>query len=142
MIAGRIIGSRLTRTIPSGRLLLGAVGIAALGFPVFWLGRPAAVSVAGLFVAGLGVANFYPLAMATAIGVAATMADKASARVSMGGGLAILAAPLMLGRVADLVGIRDAFGLVIVLVILAGGMALCALQFSARQAPALTQELS
>jgi len=137
MIAGRVIGSRLARSIPSGKLLVGAAGVAAVGFPLFWLSRLPALNVAGLFVVGLGVANLFPLGMATATGVAASMADTASARVSMGAGLAILTAPLLLGRVADLFGIQDAFGLVVVLLILAGGVALWALRFSARQAPAV-----
>jgi len=137
MIAGRVIGSRLARSVPTGLLLLAALAIAAAGFPMFWLGRAPALNLVGLFVTGLGVANLFPMAMTTATGVAALRIDTASARVSMGSGLAIFSAPLLLGGVADRVGIQDAFGLVLVLLAAAGGVAVWAYRFSARRATVL-----
>ena len=83
--------------------------------------------LAGLAVAGLGIANLYPLGLATNLGLAAASPDTASARVSLGGGLAILTAPLALGALADRTGLRTAYGavpvmlgLVAILVLAAG----------------------
>ncbi len=132
MIIGRVIGSRLAWVMPTGRLLLGALGVAALGFPLFWLARAPALNVAGLFVAGLGVANLYPLSLSAAASAAAGQANTASARISLAAGLAILTAPLALGGVADRVGIQDAYGLVVGLLAAAVVMVACANRIAAR----------
>jgi predicted MFS family arabinose efflux permease len=136
MIGGRVIGSRLAWVMPTGRLLLAALGVAVLGFPLFWLARSPALNVAGLFVTGLGVANLYPLALSAATGAAAGQANTASARISLAAGLAILTAPLLLGGVADRVGIQSAYGLVIGLLAAAAAMVVWANQIAARLAAA------
>jgi fucose permease len=136
MITGRVIGSRLAWVMPTGRLLLAALGVAALGFPVFWLARTPVLNVAGLFVTGLGVANLYPLALSAATGAAARQANTASARISMGAGLAILTAPLALGGVADRVGIQNAYGLVVGLLAAAVAVVVWANRIAARLAAA------
>jgi MFS family permease len=136
MIIGRVIGSRLAWILPTGRLLLAALGVAALGFPLFWLARLPALNVAGLFVTGLGVANLYPLALSAATGAAAGQANTASARISLAAGLAILTAPLLLGGVADRVGIQSAYGLVIGLLAAAVAMVVWANRIAARLAAA------
>ena len=117
MVMGRYIGSHLTRVMPSTSLLLIALGISLVGFPIFWLAPLAPVNLAGLFIAGFGVANLFPLTMATAVGVASQQSDVASARVSLGAGLAILIAPLLLGWTADQLTIRNAYGIVTVLLV-------------------------
>jgi len=136
MIVGRVAGSRLAWVMPTGRLLLAALGVAAVGFPLFWLAQTPALNVAGLFVAGLGVANLYPLALSAAAGAAAGQANTASARISLAAGLAILTAPLALGSVADRVGIQSAYGLVIGLLVAAVGMVVWANRIAARQTAA------
>jgi len=134
MIAGRVIGSRLAWIVPTGRLLLAALGVAALGFPLFWLARAPALNVVGLFVTGLGVANLYPLALSAATGAAAGQTNTATARISLAAGLAILTAPLLLGGVADRVGIQGAYGLVLGLLAAAVAMVVWANQIAARRA--------
>jgi len=140
MIVGRVIGSRLAWVMPTGRLLLGALGVAAVGFPLFWLGQTPALNVGGLFVAGLGVANLYPLSLSAATSAAAGQANTASARISLAAGLAILTAPLALGGVADQVGIQDAYGLVIGLLAAAVAMVVWANRIAARLAVARAAE--
>lgn len=124
MIVGRFLGSRLTRTAPGEKLLLLALGLALVGFPLFWLPRLPVLNITGLFITGLGVANLFPLTLAVGVGVAANQIDQASARLSMGGGMAILLAPLVLGWFADRVGIAIAYGLVVVLLAAALGLVL------------------
>lgn len=133
MVIGRFGGSRLSRLVPSPTLLLIAAGITLAGFPFFWLARLAPLNLAGLFIAGLGVANLFPLTLAVALGVVPAQTDTASARASMGGGLAILIAPLALGWVADQAGIQNAYGIVAVLAAIAAGVTFLANRLAARR---------
>jgi fucose permease len=119
MVLGRVIGSRLARRFHSAQLLLVAIGIVLIGFPLFWLPRLAPLNLLGLFVAGLGIANLFPLVLATATSAAPQHANIASARVSMASGLAILIAPQVLGSVGDQVGIENAYGIVALLALVA-----------------------
>lgn len=119
MILGRYCGSRLTRRTRSARLLLVALGIVAVGFPLFWLAPSPQVTVLGLFIAGLGIANLFPLALAAALNAAPGRTDLASARAATGGGLAILLLPQLLGAVADVAGLAQAYTVVLVLLPLA-----------------------
>ena len=70
-----------------------------------------------MFMTGLGVANLYPLILSLTIGAANGNTVQASARTTLASGTAILALPLVLGRLADAVGIRWAFSVVLLLLI-------------------------
>ena len=119
MTAGRFIGSRLARRYPGVALLLAAIAIAFCGFLLFWLAPTPALSLAGLFLAGLGIANFYPLTVASATSAAPHLVDEATARLAMAGGLALLTAPFVVGALSDAIGMRWGFGIVVPLLILA-----------------------
>lgn len=119
MLIGRIAGSRLTRRWSSFTLLLIALAVTLVGFPLFWLARLAALNILGLFITGLGIANLYPLTLSVAIGLAADQSNQASARVSLGVGTALLTAPLLLGWLADQLSLQHAYGMVIVLMLAA-----------------------
>jgi MFS family permease len=119
MAAGRILGSRLVRRYQSVPLLLIAVVIALVGFLGFWLAAQPVVSLAGLFIAGFGVANFYPLTVAVATGAAPDLIDRATARLAVATGLALLTAPLAVGTLADVAGMRWGFGIVVPLLVAA-----------------------
>jgi len=117
VIVGRALGSWLSHSMPISRVLLGAIIAIAIGFPFFWLAQAPWLNILGLFIAGLGSANLYPLTLAAATNAAPTQADQASARISMSAGIAILIAPQILGTLADQVGIQAAFGIVPVLLV-------------------------
>ena len=119
MLVGRIAGSRLTRRSSSLTLLLMALGVTLVGFPLFWLTRLPALNILGLFITGLGIANMYPLTLSIAIGLARDQSNLASARVSMGVGTALLTAPLLLGWLADRLSLQLAYGMVVVLMVAA-----------------------
>ncbi len=118
-VLGRILGSRLTRKIPVQWLLLGALIITLAGFPLFWLAAQSWLSVTGLFLAGFGIANFFPFGMSVAISQAPGQANTASARISLAVGLAIFLGPFILGWIADQVGIRAAYTIVPMLLVVA-----------------------
>jgi len=89
------------------------LGVILLGFPIFWLARSAAINVLGLFITGLGIANLYPLTLSMAAGVSAGQSNQASARASLAVGIALLSAPLLLGWLADRLGIEYTYGIVL-----------------------------
>jgi MFS family permease len=126
MVSGRFAGSRLTRRMQAANLLLLALAVALLGFLLYWLAIMPVANVIGLFVAGLGVANLFPMTLSVATSVAADQANQASARLTMGGGLAVMTAPLILGWTADQIGLQGAFAIVIVLFAMAGAVAVTA----------------
>ena len=124
MGVGRLVGSRLALRLPVDALLAVSLLVTAAGFAAFWLGRTPWVAVSGLFVVGLGVATQFPLGVARAIAASRGLADVATARASLGAGLAIGAAPFALGSLADRVGTHTAYLVVPVLLLLAGSVLL------------------
>jgi fucose permease len=137
MVIGRFTGSRLTRTRTLTLLLPAAVTLAMLGFFIFWLAPYAALNVAGLFVAGLGVANLYPFTLSTASGVVKpSQADQASGRLILASGSATLITPQVLGALADQIGIKGAYSVAGVFLVLA----LIVVQIANRKAAQLDAE--
>lgn len=119
MLIGRVIGSRLTRRFLPGRILFGAIILTVLAFPFFWLGEGVNIKVGALFVVGFGVANLFPQALSACLLVAPTQTNRASARIALMGGSAILLAPQTLGVIADAAGIQTAYGAILLLCVVA-----------------------
>ena len=112
MMIGRLVGSRLVRQGGEHRLLLGSLVTAMCGFLLFWLVGPAALVLAGLLLTGLGVACLYPMLQSLALCATPGQSVQASARTTLASGVAILASPLLLGSLADAMGIARAYGVV------------------------------
>lgn len=112
MVCARFIGSRLVRIYSTGLLLRCTSIVALSGFLVFWLGNSVLVNMTGLVLAGLGIANFYPLTLSAAIGSAPGQAGRATSRMSISSGGATLFAPLLLGVLAERSNIFTAYGLI------------------------------
>lgn len=112
MITGRLIGSRLSRRIASSRLLTASFAIGMAGFPLFWLGTQSWMNVVGLFLTGLGVANFYPLTVGTAMSVLPSGVDRALTRLQISAGSALLMMPLLVGVLSDAVGMKTGLGVI------------------------------
>jgi fucose permease len=117
MILGRLAGSRLVLTFSPHQLVTLSILVAGIGFLIFWLGGTALLGMSGLFITGLGIANFYPLTLSMAMAAAGAKTVKASARATLASGTAILALPLILGRLADFVGIWQAYSVMIFLLV-------------------------
>jgi len=105
MLIGRTAGIGLVRAFDARIIFPAAALITCVGFAAYWGSGVLAVSLIGLFVVGLGVSLLFPLALSLAIGSAGAAADRASARVMLAPGLAILLAPPLLGVIADSVGL-------------------------------------
>ena len=114
-IFARFTGSQLTRRYDAEVLLIGALLLSSLAFPLFWLGSSMTISLIGLFIIGLGVSNLFPFALVVALAVGSTTPDRASARITLGSGTAALISPQLLGSLADAVGIAKAFGVIVAL---------------------------
>jgi fucose permease len=112
MILGRLAGSRLVQRFPVPWVVLASILVAGSGFGIFWSAHTPFPGLAGLFLTGLGIAGLYPLLLSLAIGAAGDQTVQASARLTLASGCAILALPLVLGRLADQIGIRPAYGVV------------------------------
>jgi MFS family permease len=119
LLAGRVGGAVATRrsgrTIP---MLYASLATTAAGFLLFWLSAVPSVAVVGLFLAGLGVANLYPLSVALSLAAAPGREDQANSRSQLLGGLLVVGAPYLLGRLADRLGLTSAFAIEPVLICL------------------------
>jgi len=119
VVIARFLGSRLTKQIAITQLYVGAFVLTAIGFFPFWLSGDDIISGIALFVMGLGIANLFPFGLAIALDtVTEFQADRASARISLAAGLAIFSAPLVLGALADQSTIKNAYGVVVALLMI------------------------
>lgn len=134
MIGGRLAGPILERRLGVYRVIAGSLITAGIGFAIYWTASAPLIGMLGLFITGLGVAGLYPLTLSLAVGSAGGATVQASALSSMASGLAIFALPLILGRLADAVGIRQAYAVIIVLVVADLAIILAAARFGRRLA--------
>lgn len=118
MVTGRAAGARLALHHDPDVVVRVALLIAAAGFAIFWLSPWAALSVAGVLVAGLGMAGLYPMTLGLAVASALEATDLAASRAALASGSAVLAGPLVLAALADVAGIAIAFAIVPVLLAL------------------------
>jgi predicted MFS family arabinose efflux permease len=112
MMTGRIVGSKLALGRDVEALLLSSIAVTGIGFALFWAVAITPVAVLGLFIIGLGIAMQYPLSISRLIARSQGRADLATARASIGGGIAFGSGPFILGWLADTVGTHTAFLLV------------------------------
>ena len=117
MIVGRVMGSQLVKQYAASVIAIISILISSVGFFVFWRTNHAFTGLIGLFTTGLGVANLYPMILSLAIGAADGNTIQASARTTLASGTAILTLPLILGSLADAVGIRSAYSVVVFLLV-------------------------
>jgi fucose permease len=123
MLVGRTWGARLALRVRLVTLYFAALAISLVGFSLFWVFAQPALAVTGLFIAGLGNAMHYPLAIALALAVAPGNADRAAGVASYGMGLSFGAGPLLLGVLADSWGAHTALLLVPVFLVAAALLA-------------------
>jgi fucose permease len=130
MIVGRVASSRLVQRFTAHQVTTGSLIIAAIGFLIYWTAAAPIFGIVGLLITGLGVASLYPLLLSLAVGSARGNTIRASAFSSLASGVAIFALPLILGRLADAVGIRSAYAVIILLLVVAFLIVLGTARFS------------
>lgn len=108
VLAGRIALRLLAQHLSPHTILLAAFAIGAVGFVLYWAIATPWAAIAGITLLGLCVAPQYPLTMALGLGVAKDANDIAALRLTLSFGLSILIAPWVLGRLADIVGLKMA----------------------------------
>jgi MFS family permease len=112
MVAGRFFGDRLTDRFGGAVVLRGGTALVAAGLLAgIAVNHPAAFAI-GLTLAGLGAAGFFPLAFSAAARTPGVSPGTGAATVSLAARLGFMVEPVLVGAVADLVGLRWAFGLV------------------------------
>ncbi len=120
MLIGRWLGSRILRKAHPWKVLLISLAVALAGFFLFWSQISPALALVGFFLAGLGVANLYPVSLDRAISsVPVSLSSQASARGALASASAILTLPLLLGNLADQMGMHLAFLVVPFLIVMA-----------------------
>ena len=107
-IAGRWSFGRLAGKISEVRLLGGAMLLVAAGFPLYWLRAGTFSAFLGVALGGMGAATFYPLVLAQAITASDGRERRGSSRATIASGMGVGFAPLVLGRLADGVGLPSA----------------------------------
>lgn len=112
ILIGRAIVSRVSRTHSATRLLLISILVSVVAYCGYWASTSWPLSLAFLFVAGLGVAGQFPLALARLVSAARHDVDRASALGMLALGLAIALGPVMLGVLEAVLGLPLALGLV------------------------------
>ncbi len=90
-----------------------------VGFAVLWFSHTLWISLIALLAVGLGLSMQFALASQRLIGFSQGRPDLAIGRSSLGSGLAIAAAPFLLGLLGDHVGISRAYLMVPVLIVIA-----------------------
>jgi predicted MFS family arabinose efflux permease len=117
MTLGRVVGSRFALHRGPEWLLYRAMALYGAGFSLFWLSTVGWLSFTGLFVTGLGLSLLFPLSLTRAIGFSDGRPDLATARTSLGVGIAVGGGPFLLGALSDAFGTHRAFLLVPVLLV-------------------------
>ncbi|MEV4396663.1 hypothetical protein [Nonomuraea sp. NPDC049607] len=119
MAAGRFAGAQLALRLPATPLFVGALGLMALGWLLFWTSGAPVLSYVGLALSGLGASLQFPLALSSLIAASGDRADRAAAASPVWAGAAMAVGPLLLGSLADGYGTGTAFVLVPVIIAVA-----------------------
>jgi fucose permease len=117
MILGRALTSRLLRCFSARQIIFASILLGMSGFLLYWNTASVLPGLIGLALTGLGIASLYPLILSLAIGASGGNESRAGARATLASGVAILCLPLLLGRLADVAGLKPAFAVVAALFI-------------------------
>ena len=110
---GRLVSYRAELRWGQRTTLLTAGMLAALGITVVVMTSQAAVVVAGLLAAGFAIAPIVPAALSLAGRSAPNRSGEAVAKTTAAGYSAFIVGPVLIGRIADVTGLRTALALLI-----------------------------
>ncbi len=109
MLAGRLVGDRLTDRYGGPAVLRAGMLLAAAGLLAGAVADTPAAFVAGLVVAGLGVSAYFPLAFSAAARTPGVAPGAGAATVSLAARIGFLVEPIVMGALAGAIGLRWAF---------------------------------
>ena len=116
---GRWYGGLLLKNFKLDTQLHTVIAMQFFGFLGFWLSHNMVISLACLFVVGLGISMQFALSSIRLIGLSDGRPDLAIGRASLAAGTAIAGAPFLLGILGDQYGISRAYIMVFVLIAIA-----------------------
>jgi MFS family permease len=112
MLAGRAVGDHLTDRYGGAAVLRFGTALAAAGFVFGALIAHPATFMVGLAVAGFGASAFFPLAFSAASRTPGVAPGVGAAAVSLAARIGFLVEPILVGGLAELIGLRGGFVLV------------------------------
>jgi MFS family permease len=112
MLAGRAVGDHLTDRYGGAAVLRFGTALAAAGFVFGALIAHPATFMVGLAVAGFGASAFFPLAFSAASRTPGVAPGVGAAAVSLAARIGFLVEPILVGALAELIGLRGGFVLV------------------------------
>jgi predicted MFS family arabinose efflux permease len=123
-VAGMFVGrAAIGRGFGAGRapraILATGLTVVLVGASLVWVSTVPILSGVGLFVGGLGLAPLWPVGLTVALQSAPKAPISAAARATLASGTAVLLAPSTLGMASDLVGVRGAWPIILVLALAA-----------------------
>jgi MFS family permease len=137
MAVGRLTGDRLAARFGPGRLVSGCGVVAGLGLAGALISRSPALSLVGFALFGAGLSSTFPQLLSTAGNIQTPRSGTGIARVAGAGYLGLLVGPVLIGSFADLLGLRLALGIPVILMglIVVGGWAVVGPRRAGRRAP-------
>ncbi|MFF8769299.1 MFS transporter [Kitasatospora sp. NPDC015120] len=138
IFVGRLFGARFTLRFAAPVVLIGSLGVSAVGFALFWASTVPAVAVTGLVLCGLGMALQFPMAIVLVLSTATNGVDAASSRMGYASGTAFGAAPMLLAALSDRISPQVGYLLVPLLLVLAAVLAALIHRALRTPAPALS----
>ena len=118
VLLSRLLGIFIIWRTGPWRLAFVSLIIAFVGFFIFWLSDQAPLILTGLAISGMGIANLFATTLTLALASEPHNATKAAALTPLSTGLAIILTPLMLGALADHVGLYAGYAIVPVLILM------------------------
>ena len=108
MLTGRIAGALLARRCTPERMIAAALAIIVGGLGLAAASTAVPAVLVALVLLGLGISVLFPLGLSLAVAAAPRAAATVSGRCITAGSLAVLLGPLVVGRLADVGGLRQA----------------------------------
>ena len=119
MALGRWFGPLIMTHIDLDQRLIFLLVFQLSGFMVFWYSHDALFSFFGLLISGLGISMQFTLNSLRLIRLSEKRPDLAMGIGALGAGSAIAVAPLLLGFLADQIGISKGYLMVPIIVLIA-----------------------
>jgi hypothetical protein len=117
MFAGRLMGDHLTDRYGRAEVLRAGTALGAAGFALGVFVPHPVTFIGGLLVSGAGVSAFFPLAFSAASRTPGVAPGMGAAVVSLSARIGFLVEPILVGALAEAVGLRWGFLLVAVIAV-------------------------